>query len=257
MVENRAERTPRWVVRRARADPRPGRATAGLKRRSRQENAVTLSAVVFDFDDTLAVADRPRQAVLDDATEAVGAPDLSREAYLDAHADHLAGESREPIFDDLLPADADADSEALAEAYRRKVTESLRPVEGVPGMLADLQSEYALGLLTNGPAEAQWSKLDRFDWTDDFDAVAVSGDLEAGKPDERAFEAILADLGVAPNEAVYVGDDCEADVEGARAAGLRTVQVVFDGGPDPHSEADAHVERDSLATDLPRILRDL
>jgi putative hydrolase of the HAD superfamily len=218
---------------------------------------MTLSAVVFDFDDTLAVAGRPRQAVLDDATEAVGAPDLSREAYLDAHADYLASQTREPIFEDLLPADADADPEALADAYRDRVADSLRAVEGVADLLAALQREYALGLLTDGPTEAQRSKLDRFEWTDRFDATAVSGDLEAGKPDPRAFEAILSALGVAPEAAVYVGDDRERDVEGARDAGLRTVQVVFEDGPEPHAAADAHVARDALATELPAILRDL
>jgi len=218
---------------------------------------VTLSAVVFDFDYTLTVPDRPRQAVLDDATAAVGAPDLSREEYLEAHSRHLDSPDRTPIFADILPEDSDTDPEELAAAYREKVADSLVAVEGVAGLLADLREEYALGLLTNGPTDAQMSKLDRFDWVDNFDAVVVTGDLDAGKPDERAFRAVLSDLGVAPENAVYVGDDPEADVEGARNAGLRAIQVVFEGGPDPHPDADAHVERDSLAADLPGILKTL
>ncbi|WP_137284840.1 HAD family hydrolase [Halorussus salinisoli] len=218
---------------------------------------MTISAVVFDFDYTLAVPERSREAVLAESTEAVGAPDLSREAYLEAHAEHLDSESRTPIFAELLPEESDTDPEALAAVYRENVAESLRPVEGTPGLLADLSREYALGLLTNGPSEAQQSKLDQFDWVDCFDAIAITGDLDAGKPDERAFEAVLADLGVTPGEAVYVGDDPEADVEGARDAGLYVVQVVFEGGPDPHPDADAYVERDSLATDLPGVLAEL
>jgi putative hydrolase of the HAD superfamily len=218
---------------------------------------VTLSAVIFDFDYTLTVPDRQRQAVLDEATEAVGAPDLSREEYLDAHSRHLDSDSRVPIFADLLPEDAEVDPEELADAYRDKVAESLRTVEGVPGLLADLRREYKLGLLTNGPSKAQRSKLDPFDWTDCFDAIAITGDLDAGKPDERAFRAILSDLGVAPEEAVYVGDDPEADVEGARDAGLYAIQVVWEDGPDRHPDADAHVERSSLAAELPEILKQL
>jgi putative hydrolase of the HAD superfamily len=218
---------------------------------------VTLSAVVFDFDYTLTVPDRERQAVLDETTAAVGAPDLTREAYLEAHSRHLDSDSRVPIFADILPEDGDTDPEALADAYRQTVAESLRTVEGVPGLLADLRGEYRLGLLTNGPSKAQRSKLDAFDWIDSFDAIAITGDLDAGKPDERAFRAILSDLGVSADEAVYIGDDPEADVEGARDAGLHSIQVVWEDGPDPHPDADAHVERESLAAELPERLKKL
>ncbi|UPV74961.1 HAD family hydrolase [Halorussus limi] len=218
---------------------------------------MTLSAVVFDFDYTLTVPDRPRQAVLDDATEEVSAPDLSREEYLEAHSRHLDSPDRVPIFADILPEGDDTDPEELAAAYREKVADSLVSVDGVAGLLADLREEYALGLLTNGPTDAQQSKLDRFDWVDNFDAVVITGDLDAGKPDERAFEAVLADLGVESEDAVYVGDDPEADVEGAKNAGMYAVQVVFDDGPDPHPDADAHVSRDALATELPEVLKTL
>ena len=215
---------------------------------------MTVSAVVFDFDYTLTVPDRPRQEVLDEATGAVGAPDMAREAYLEAHSRHLDSDDRVPIFAELLPDESGVDPETLADAYREKVADSLVAVAGVPGLLADLREKYALGLLTNGPADAQQSKLDRFDWVDAFDSVVITGNLDAGKPDERAFRAVLDDLGVAPEAAVYVGDDPEADVEGAKNVGMAAVQVVFEGGPDRHPDADAHVERDALATDLPGIL---
>ncbi|WP_435175927.1 HAD family hydrolase [Halorussus sp. AFM4] len=218
---------------------------------------MTVSAVVFDFDYTLTVPDRPRQEVLDEATDAVGAPRMSREAYLEAHSRHLDSDTRVPIFAELLPADSDVDPAALADAYREKVADSLRSVEGVAGLLADLREEYALGLLTNGPADAQQSKLDRFDWVDEFDVVVITGHLEAGKPDERAFRAVLDELGVEPGEAVYVGDDPEADVEGAKKAGMRAVQVLYPDGPEPHPDADAHVDRDALATELPDVVRQL
>jgi len=219
---------------------------------------VTVTAVVFDFDYTLTVPGRPRQEVLDDATDAVGAPRIDRATYLEVHADYLDAEDRTPIFADILDEKgSDADPAALAEAYREGLSDALEPVAGVPGLLADLRGRYRLGLLTNGSVRAQRSKLEAFDWVDAFDATIVTGELEAGKPDERAFAAILDALGVAPEEAVYVGDDPDADVRGARAAGMKTVQVVFDGGPEPAPEADARVERDRLAAELPGLLDDL
>jgi HAD superfamily hydrolase (TIGR01458 family) len=55
-------------------------------------------------------------------------------------------------------------------------------------------------------------------------AAGVEAEV-VGKPSLAYFEAALADLGAGPGEAVMVGDDVEADIEGAKAAGLRGVLV--------------------------------
>jgi HAD superfamily hydrolase (TIGR01450 family) len=46
-----------------------------------------------------------------------------------------------------------------------------------------------------------------------------------GKPSEHFFATALQDLGVGPKEVLMVGDDIEADVLGAQAAGIRGVLV--------------------------------
>lgn len=46
-----------------------------------------------------------------------------------------------------------------------------------------------------------------------------------GKPEKEFFRLALGALGLKPSEAAMVGDDAEADVAGARAAGLRGIQV--------------------------------
>ena len=46
-----------------------------------------------------------------------------------------------------------------------------------------------------------------------------------GKPTRAYFDAALAELGAAPDEAVMVGDDIESDIAGAKGAGLRAVLV--------------------------------
>lgn len=46
-----------------------------------------------------------------------------------------------------------------------------------------------------------------------------------GKPELDFFGAALLELGLQRNEAVMVGDDAEVDVAGAKAAGLKGVQV--------------------------------
>jgi putative hydrolase of the HAD superfamily len=79
--------------------------------------------------------------------------------------------------------------------------------------------------------------------------VVVTGSLPAGKPDGRAFDAVLGDLGVAPAATVYVGDHPDADIRGAKDAGMVAVQVLgerFERAP----EADGYVDRENLADDL-------
>ncbi|MEF8758090.1 MAG: HAD family hydrolase [Halobacteriales archaeon] len=221
---------------------------------------MTLQAVVLDLDETLAIVDRDRSALLADACQAVGAPAFDRDDYVAAHANHRTADSRVPIFEDLLEAygaAGEVDPEALAEAYREAIGEHIRPVEGVEHLLDSLAAEYRLGLLTNGSVRAQRDKIDRLGWGSLFDAIVISGHLEAGKPDERAFRAILDALEVPADGAIHVGDQVESDVEGATSAGLWAVQVLYHGGPEPDVRADGYVDRASLATGLPTVLRAL
>jgi putative hydrolase of the HAD superfamily len=216
-----------------------------------------VTAVGFDLDATLAVTDRPRAKLLTDATKAVDAPSLSRQEYLDAHSRHLASETREPIFADLLADGCRTTPDELTDAYRQAILDALSPLDGVPSLLSELRREYRVGLLTNGPVVAQRGKLAQLGWEDGFDTTVVTGELDAGKPDPHAFDALCEGLDVPPAETVYVGDDPEMDVRGANEAGMRTVQVLFSGGPDPDPVADAYVERDELVTALPGVIASL
>lgn len=56
-----------------------------------------------------------------------------------------------------------------------------------------------------------------------FDAMAVSCDHGWLKPHRALFDKALHDLGIAPEEAIMVGDDLLADVFGAKAIGMRAV----------------------------------
>ena len=216
---------------------------------------MAIRAVVFDLDYTLCVPERDRQTLLDEATDAVGAPNFSRETYLDAHRRNLTGDTREPIFADLLGEESNTSAKALARAYREVIDDALAPVTDAEGLVSRLRETYRVGLLTDGPVCAQQEKIDVLGWADLFDAVIITGALDAGKPDERAFGAILDALNITSEETVYVGDHPEVDIAGARAAGLHTIHVTDDGTST--TEADASIERDALATRLPMLIESL
>jgi putative hydrolase of the HAD superfamily len=65
------------------------------------------------------------------------------------------------------------------------------------------------------------------------DGAISSAEAGARKPDPRIFGRALALAGVPAAEAVHVGDTFEADVAGARAAGVEPVLLVRGGGTPP------------------------
>ena len=67
-----------------------------------------------------------------------------------------------------------------------------------------------------------------------------------GKPEEGFFCLALEDLGLAPHKVAMVGDDAEADVTGAKAAGLKGVQVKT-GKYRPEAEGEPDLVLDSFA----------
>ena len=216
---------------------------------------MTLTAVGFDLDETLAIPTRDRATILAEAVASVGAPQITREAYLEAHGRHLTSETRTPIFADLLAGhETDVDAETLADAYRREIADALVPLSGIKPFLQTLAREYDVGLLTNGPQLAQRHKLRTLTLTQSFDAALVTGELSAGKPDPAAFEALIDALDVTADETAYVGDDIDADIMGAANAGLIPIQVIYDGGPSPAPEAAAHIPRTELCSRLPTVL---
>jgi putative hydrolase of the HAD superfamily len=61
------------------------------------------------------------------------------------------------------------------------------------------------------------------------DGALASAEVGAAKPERAIFDAALALTGTAPHETWHVGDSPEADVAGARAAGLHAVLIARDG----------------------------
>jgi HAD superfamily hydrolase (TIGR01549 family) len=75
----------------------------------------------------------------------------------------------------------------------------------------------------------------------DVDAIVDSRSHGRVKPHPTIFQAALELLGVAPVEAVMVGDSLVEDVEGARALGMRAILI---------DREDRHPEFEARLTDL-------
>ncbi|XP_017788634.1 PREDICTED: N-acylneuraminate-9-phosphatase [Habropoda laboriosa] len=90
----------------------------------------------------------------------------------------------------------------------------------VISMLRQLRVKYLLGLITNGPSNAQWEKIRKLSLEQYFDIILVSGDLPWEKPQREIFRKACRFLNVEPDSCIMVGDKLETDILGGIEAGL-------------------------------------
>jgi HAD superfamily hydrolase (TIGR01509 family) len=115
--------------------------------------------------------------------------------------------------------------EAQSKVYEAKYLRCVRPFADVREVLESLKkhgARIALATDCKGPALKHYRSL--LDVDDLVDAMACGDDVEHGKPDPRLVGLALRKLGVAPAQAVMIGDtpyDAEAaSSAGTAAAGL-------------------------------------
>ncbi|RDI95528.1 HAD family hydrolase [Meiothermus sp. QL-1] len=155
-------------------------------------------------------------------------------------------------------ADQGIHDEALCEALACRYLGARRLFPRYPEVDALLKAlrGYRLGLVTNGVPDLQREKLEGALLEQYFEVVAVSGELDMGKPERGIFEWACQGLGVEPAECVMVGDNPERDVAGAIQAGMRSVWVKRGFKPrDPRYRADLEVK--SLLELLPWLAQGL
>lgn len=81
-------------------------------------------------------------------------------------------------------------------------------------MLRQLRKKCLLGLITNGPSNAQWEKIRKLSLEQYFDVILVSADLPWEKPEPEIFQKACHFLNVRPKECIMVGDKLETDILG-------------------------------------------
>ena len=213
-----------------------------------QGGATAIRAVLFDLDGTLCRYRRSPGELLSVAFEREGLdPLFTVDAYVEAFdrfadgADGMA-DLRERCFAALVEERGHdpAVGRSLARTFADERDQ--RDVVALPGahdLLDALEDGYRLGVVTNGPRDAQLAKLDGLGRREAFDVVVCAGDETPPKPNPDPFERTLSALGVAPSEALFVGDSPTTDVAGANAAGL--VSVLVGDRTDPEHTPDARL----------------
>jgi putative hydrolase of the HAD superfamily len=200
-----------------------------------------LRAVVFDVDFTLA---RPGPDLGPEGYRRLGLRfglDLDPERYEEARAAAFAEVKRHPELDHdeeiwvlfteriIRGMGGDRDTYEVAVEMERRWADSVHfdlYDDALPVLDALRARGLKLGLLSNSSRD-----LDEFVAHHGLvvDSVLTSHAHGKTKPHESIFRALLDLLGVAPDEAVMVGDTIEDDVEGARAVGMHAVLLDREG----------------------------
>ncbi|NIO37639.1 HAD-IA family hydrolase [Candidatus Bathyarchaeota archaeon] len=86
-----------------------------------------------------------------------------------------------------------------------------------------------IGVVTNGLQSDLKEILSKVGLQDFFDVVVVIDTLRKMKPDVEVFHYALQKLNTAPSEAVFIGDEIEADYKGAKKSGLTAYLIDRNG----------------------------
>lgn len=155
------------------------------------------------------------------------------------------------------PAGPDFVQEAET-VYADAFVSVIRPPIGLKDTVALLSEHYTLAVLSNFPrTDCIRRPLERDGLLPYLQGVVVSADVGFVKPHEAMFAALCDALALPPQQIVHVGDDWDADVLGAGAAGMPCVYThEWRDEPDPffgQDETPPLFEITHLAELLPRL----
>lgn len=80
----------------------------------------------------------------------------------------------------------------------------------------------SFGIITNGVFMHQTRKIERLNLHHVVDTILISSDFGCKKPEAEIFEAYASEMGVQPDEILFVGDDAMRDIWGAASVGMHT-----------------------------------
>jgi len=130
----------------------------------------------------------------------------------------------------LLGCNLQPTSQVVREAVRAYFEPwELRLMNGASSTLEALHSIVKLGLVSNfTDVSFVEDALETLGIHDFFDSITISAGCGWRKPHPRIFEILLKDLGVKPEECLFVGDEVESDIKGAKMVGMLSALVATD-----------------------------
>lgn len=124
----------------------------------------------------------------------------------------------------------------FAKSYIEELPGDNFLLDGAYDILDHLIPRYKLHIITNGFKEVQLlkiknSKLDKY-----FTTITTSDEVGVKKPHRDIFYTAIEKAKINPRNSIMIGDSFEADIEGARQVGMKTLFFNHRGEPTSGSE---------------------
>ncbi len=191
-----------------------------------------LKAVIFDCDGVMFNTNRANEAYYNQILQHFGRPLLTPEQFKYCHM-ATGDEAMRYLFDDTGLAEA-AQEYRLNMGYSRFI--QLMEIEPhLKPLIDSLRPGIRTAVGTNR-ADTMAEVMEVHGLNDFFDLVVTSRDVPTPKPAPDILNRVLDHFGIAPGQAVYIGDSI-VDEQAAAAAG-----IAFVAYGDPGLKAAHHVE---------------
>ncbi|OIN99479.1 MAG: hypothetical protein COX65_08450 [Elusimicrobia bacterium CG_4_10_14_0_2_um_filter_56_8] len=223
-----------------------------------------IKAVIFDIDNTLMDFMRMKRAAVDAAVDAMidsglaipkaGMVEKIFKVYWDE------GIEDQNIFDKVLTREfGQIDYKILAAGilgYKRAKEGHMTLYPHVRLTLTDLLKRgVRMGVVSDAPRLSVWMRIVGLGLHHYFEHVVTFDDTGEKKPSPKPFKKILELMGVAPEQALMVGDWAERDIKGAKALGMKTAWAKY-GNEFETKVSGADYELDDIHN-IVRIVKDI
>ncbi len=136
--------------------------------------------------------------------------------------------NREAVWRAAIERQTTVDHHTVEELSNLFVEERLNRMEAFPDTkptISELQPKVPMAIVTNGAPDTQRTKLsltglDRFGLP-----TIVAGEIGIAKPNPEPFLRALDQLGIAPEQAVFVGDSVTRDIIPALDLGMSALLI--------------------------------
>ena len=196
-----------------------------------------IKGIVFDLDDTLYAQILPFSLAVEQVFPAFP-QHKRRELFLlfrlyseQGYQKALEGGERERqnytiqrIRQSIFQLQGETIDEGTALLFEKTFTFQLDHIALDPKLqaaLSKLQSTFSLGIISNGFTQRQKRKLEILKvnkWFPD-NQIIISEEVQVEKPQQQIFQHMEKQLELSPAELLYIGDNFEKDVVGAKNAG--------------------------------------
>ncbi|SMO44964.1 HAD family hydrolase [Gracilimonas mengyeensis] len=108
--------------------------------------------------------------------------------------------------------------EATGKQYMQYYRNHWEWMDGARDAYHKIADTFDVGIITNGFAETQWLKIDRFNFKDTARHIVISEEVGEMKPHPKVFDHATELAGVNREDILYVGDSFTSDVVGGSKA---------------------------------------